>query len=157
MRRPTSTGCLTSNPALYAVTASENPLALTSGQIHRERERLDHVELPTGVTDGFPSPSRNFLPPEKIGRALIFAVGAIALLAILATGCTSASKATEALQAEGYSDIRIDGWSAWGCAKDDGTCTKFEARGPTGREVTGAVGCGFLFKGCTVRITGGRP
>ena len=78
------------------------------------------------------------------------------LTAMLLASCTSPDKARETLEDEGYSHIQIGGWSPYGCAHGEGgdsTCTKFNARGPSGREVRGVVGCGYLLKGCTVRIT----
>jgi hypothetical protein len=78
----------------------------------------------------------------------------LTILMFLAS-CTSPDKARKTLEDEGYSHIQIGGWSPYGCAHGEGgdsTCTKFEARGPSGRKVRGEVGCGYLLKGCTVRI-----
>ncbi len=76
----------------------------------------------------------------------------LALLLGGVSGCSDEDAARSALLDEGFKDIQITGWE-FGCAKDDGTCTGFHATGPTGRRVTGVVGCGYVFKGCTVRIT----
>lgn len=73
------------------------------------------------------------------------------VLALIAAACTSADKTRKTLEAEGYTHIVIGGYS-FSCSDSDGTCTKFEATGPSGRRVHGAVGCGYTFKGCTVRI-----
>lgn len=73
-------------------------------------------------------------------------------MALLLTSCTSEGKARSTLEAEGYTNIEITGYSYGSCSKDDSTCTGFVARSPGGRKVTGAVGCGYVFKGCTVRI-----
>jgi len=75
----------------------------------------------------------------------------IAIIALITAACTSDDKARKTLEAEGYTHIKIGGWSP-SCSDDDGTCTKFEARGPSGKQVRGVVGCGYVFKGCTVRI-----
>lgn len=73
-------------------------------------------------------------------------------LALTLAACTSPDKARKTLEAEGYKNIKILGYSTLSCADDDGTCTKFEATAPSGRRVQGAVGCGYMFKGCTVRL-----
>lgn len=86
-------------------------------------------------------------------RGIILA--ALAVLALAALGsCTRAGAAYETLHAAGYHDIRVGGYSMFRCGSDDSTCTKFEATGPTGVRVYGAVGCGYIGKGCTIRISG---
>jgi len=67
-------------------------------------------------------------------------------------GCTDDEGANHALRIAGYKNIQLTGWSMWSCSKDDGSCTGFVAIAPDGERVEGAVGCGYLFKGCTVRI-----
>lgn len=74
---------------------------------------------------------------------------AIALVALLA-GCSRPDKATMALEAAGYTSIKIKGWSPFGCSDSDQFTTKFEAVGPTGIHVEGVV-CGGIFKGSTIR------
>lgn len=77
----------------------------------------------------------------------------LAVLLLLALACcTNEDGAREALEGMGYTNITIEGYDPFSCAKSDDTCTKFEADGPTGKRVKGVVGCGFLFKGCTVRF-----
>ena len=76
---------------------------------------------------------------------------AIVVLA-LSSSCTNDDGAQEALEGAGYTNVKLTGFS-FGCAKDDATCTGFTATGPTGRPIRGAVGCGYLFKGCTIRTT----
>lgn len=73
-------------------------------------------------------------------------------LALLAS-CTDEEGTRHALRVSGYKDVTITGWG-FGCSKDDGTCTGFVAKGPTGERVMGVVGCGFwsFSKGCTIRI-----
>jgi hypothetical protein len=75
----------------------------------------------------------------------------IAMLACL-VGCTDESSARNALQDEGFTDIRFTGYDWFACSKDDFTHTGFVAKGPTGRESHGVVCCGMLFKACTVRF-----
>jgi hypothetical protein len=74
----------------------------------------------------------------------------IGLLALV--GCrVNDEKATRILQNSGYTDIQLEGYSYFGCSKDDDFTTTFYARGPNGDPVTGAVCCGWL-KNCTVRL-----
>lgn len=77
----------------------------------------------------------------------------VLLLGLVA--CTNDDGAYQALAASGFRNIVLTGYEMWACGKDD-TCTGFEAIGPTGVKVRGAVGCGMWGKGCTVRITGTR-
>lgn len=72
-------------------------------------------------------------------------------LALVLPGCTNRDGATHALQAAGYRNIEITGYEFL-CSDDDDTCTGFTAVGPTGVHVSGAVGCGYVLKGCTIRI-----
>jgi len=60
----------------------------------------------------------------------------------------------EALAASGFTSIKTTGWEWGACSDSDSTCTGAVATGPTGQRVKVAVGCGFWFKGCTVRILG---
>lgn len=76
------------------------------------------------------------------------------LAAVLALGCTDDAKTLKALDAMGFTEVRLTGHVWFGCAKDDSTCTGFVAKGPTGKTVRGAVGCGLMMKACTVRIEG---
>ncbi len=73
------------------------------------------------------------------------------VIALAFAGCTNESGARHALEAAGYHNIEIRGYE-FSCSKDDDTCTGFTAIGPTGVHVKGAVGCGYLFKGCTIRV-----
>jgi hypothetical protein len=73
--------------------------------------------------------------------------------ALTLAACTSPDKAHKTLEAQGYTNIKILGYAPMSCADDDSTCTKFEATALSGRRVRGAVGCGYVFKGCTIRLT----
>ena len=75
----------------------------------------------------------------------------LALVALLLSACSDSDVARSALLGQGFTDIEITGWAPLGCSDSDGTCTGFVALGPTGRRVSGVVGCGYFFKGCTVR------
>lgn len=69
------------------------------------------------------------------------ALGTLLGLSIGGVACSDEEGATHALRAEGFKNIVTTGYS-WGCGKDDGTCTGFEATGPSGERVEGAGGCG---------------
>lgn len=72
----------------------------------------------------------------------------VALLALSA--CSSSDQVTRALQGAGYKDIRITGYSFFGCDEKDSFHTGFEATGPNGQRVDGVV-CSGWFKGATIR------
>ncbi len=72
-------------------------------------------------------------------------------LTILA-GCSNPDSAVRALNGAGYTQIKITGWRFGMCSKDDTYSTGFEAKGPTGVPITGAVCEGLLFKGSTIRL-----
>jgi len=100
---------------------------------------------------------RSGRPMSRLGKAVLTVLWVTLGLCLLSlTGCTNGEGASEALRAAGYTKIAITGWSPLSCSNSDGTCTGFVAVGPSGRTVTGAVGCGYVFKGCTVRVTGSR-
>ena len=67
-----------------------------------------------------------------------------ALLLLGATACTAPPSEVERVLADqGYTDITVGGYAAWGCGKNDTTANKFTAKGPTGRRVKGVV-CGSV-------------
>ena len=73
------------------------------------------------------------------------------LFVMFAAGsCTDEEATIAALGDEGYTDIRAGGYAWFACSKDDRFKTKYTARNAQGKQVSGAVCCGFL-KGCTVR------
>ncbi len=77
-----------------------------------------------------------------------------AVLITIAASCTNEEGARRTLDGAGYTNVRILGHRSFSCGGDD-TCTEFEAFGPSGRRVTGAVGCGYssgCSKGCTIRL-----
>lgn len=81
-------------------------------------------------------------------RILIF------ILLALIFSCTNEDGARAALEGSGFDNIEFHGYSMQ-CSDSDRTCTEFTATGPTGRQVHGAVGCGYTSggcsKGCTIR------
>lgn len=79
----------------------------------------------------------------------------LAFVGLLVIGCTNESGSRRALEAMGFTDIRLEGFAFTGCSDSDSTCTQFTAkRGDM--TVHGVVGCGLegfpLSKGCTVRV-----
>lgn len=74
------------------------------------------------------------------------------IAALLAAGCTQPDHARRVLEAQGYTDIQMDGYDFLNCSKDDTYHDKFTAKGPTGQRVSGVVCAGLLFKGATVRL-----
>lgn len=73
------------------------------------------------------------------------------LVALLATACTDESGSRRALEAQGFTDVVIDGYAWFGCSEDDHFHTSFHAKNATGHPVSGVVCCGVL-KNCTVRF-----
>lgn len=61
------------------------------------------------------------------------------------------TEATRALEAQGMTDVKIQGYAFWGCAESDEFASKFEATGANGNAVSGVV-CSGWFKGVTVRF-----
>ena len=67
------------------------------------------------------------------------------------SGCTNRTDAERALKAEGFSDIKITGYSWFACSEDDFYHTGFEATNHNGAKVKGTVCSGLLFKNATIR------
>jgi hypothetical protein len=82
--------------------------------------------------------------------AIVFIIVIIFAVASLSKGCTNETDARSTLEASGFTDIKIGGYEFGAC--HDYTCTGFTAIGPSGKKVRGAVGCGWYFAGCTVRV-----
>lgn len=72
-------------------------------------------------------------------------------IALALAACDDPSTAKRALEDAGFTDIHLNGWSAWWCGKDDMYTTTFTAKNPRGQTVSGAV-CSGLTKGATVRF-----
>ena len=75
---------------------------------------------------------------------------AILLMAILISGCTDPIDAKRVLLDAGYSDVKAAGYDIFACGEGDIYATKFTAKNPIGRPVSGTV-CTGLFKGSTIR------
>jgi hypothetical protein len=71
---------------------------------------------------------------------------------LLIAGCTQPDKARGLLEANGYRDIEITGYSLFSCSEDDTFATGFKATGPTGKRLKGTVCAGLFFKGATIRF-----
>lgn len=83
----------------------------------------------------------------------ILVVLLLVALALCVAPCTDESAATRTLRGAGFTDIRLTGYQYFICDKGDRTCTGFQATGPLGERVSGAVGCGWgCGKGCTIRF-----
>lgn len=65
-------------------------------------------------------------------------------------GCSDPAGARKALEGAGYTDIEITGVAWTGCGQDDYEETGFKAKGPSGKQVEGAV-CSGWPKGSTIR------
>lgn len=76
----------------------------------------------------------------------------IAAITLLTTACTQPDHAREMLDSQGYTDIQMNGYDWLNCSKDDFYHDKFTAKGPTGKNVSGVVCGGFLFRGATIRL-----
>lgn len=76
---------------------------------------------------------------------------AIAILFLLA-GCTQPDRSKALLEAQGYKDVRITGYSILACSEDDVYATGFVATSPVGQQIAGTVCAGVLFKGATIRF-----
>ena len=70
----------------------------------------------------------------------------------LVVGCTDSGNAHRVLSAQGYTNIKITGYSLFGCSKDEKKHTGFTAVAPNGQRVEGVVCEGLFFKGATIRI-----
>lgn len=77
---------------------------------------------------------------------------ALTLTLALLAGCTQTDDAVRVLESAGYTDVQLDGYDFFNCSKDDFYKTKFRAKGPNGKPVSGVVCAGLLFKGATVRL-----
>ena len=70
---------------------------------------------------------------------------------VLASCGVDPRTATRALEANGLTNVRIEGYSWLGCGKEDTFASNFSAVGVNGQPVTGSV-CQGLLKGTTIRF-----
>lgn len=75
-----------------------------------------------------------------------------ACLTLGLVACSDAPTAERVLRQNGYSDIKITGWSMFSCGKEDTFSTGFQATAPGGGTVDGAVCSSWLLKGATIRF-----
>lgn len=75
---------------------------------------------------------------------------AVALLA--AVGCTDQKTARRVLEDQGYTEVSVGGFDAFGCSDDDTYATKFTATSPNGKRISGVVCSSQFLKGSTVRF-----
>lgn len=71
--------------------------------------------------------------------------------AVLA-GCTQSDDAVRVLESAGYTEVALNGYDFFNCSQDDFYKTKFSAKGPNGKPVSGVVCAGLFFKGATIRL-----
>ncbi len=76
------------------------------------------------------------------------------LLVLALAGCTDPEATVRTAENHGFKDVKITGYRAFGCGKDDVQSTGFEATAPNGRRITGVV-CsqpGIFGKAHTLRL-----
>ena len=73
------------------------------------------------------------------------------IAAFALSACTNTEDARKALESEGFTDVQNDGYGWFRCSQDDFYHTKFTALNPQGREVSGVVCSGLIFKSATIR------
>lgn len=78
--------------------------------------------------------------------AIALCVGALAL-----TGCSSEKDARKAAEANGFTDIVVEGWAGPFQCGDDWNATKFTATNSQGKRVEGVACSGLFFKNTTIR------
>lgn len=84
----------------------------------------------------------------------VFALVILAIFVAIAAlgGCTDERAARKALADAGYSEVRVTGYAWFGCGEGDWYSTGFQAKGPTGRNVSGVVCSSWVTKGATIRF-----
>jgi hypothetical protein len=74
------------------------------------------------------------------------------LIALALVACTDDINTIRTLEAHGFTNVTVTGWSAFECSDRDTFSTGFEATNVQGQRVNGTVCCGLMTKGCTVRF-----
>jgi hypothetical protein len=77
---------------------------------------------------------------------------AFAIAMLLLAGCTQENEARKLLEAHGYKNIVMRGYTPFGCSEDDTYHDSFTAINSNGIYVSGVVCGGFFFKGNTIRF-----
>lgn len=76
-----------------------------------------------------------------------------AFLALSLASCgVNVDRATRNLEAQGLTNVKITGYSWFGCGQDDSFRSNFTATGVNGKPVEGSVCSGFWGKGTTIRF-----
>lgn len=83
-------------------------------------------------------------------KKIILVLTAVLLLMFL-SGCINKIETLKTLDSAGLSNAEATGWKPFSCGQDDWFKTGFEATNVNGKDVTGTVCCGLIFKDCTVR------
>ena len=74
------------------------------------------------------------------------------IIAIILSSCSNSNDAHIALNAMGFTDIKITGYKWFACSDDDWFHTGSVAKNPQAYTVNGVVCSGLLFKNSTVRF-----
>jgi len=82
---------------------------------------------------------------SNVLRVALFLAFSVFLLS-----CTAEDRSRQALEAQGFTQINMTGYSMFSCSDDDTFSTGFIATNPNGNRVTGTVCCGWV-KDCTIR------
>lgn len=77
----------------------------------------------------------------------------VIILAIMLSGCVSEKNTLKTLDSAGFGDIEVTNWKPFSCGEGDWFKTGFKATNVNGKEVTGTVCCGLIFKDCTIRFS----
>ena len=73
----------------------------------------------------------------------------IIIISLLLTSCTDNKNAMKALKQDGYTNIKLTGYSMWSCSESDNFSTGFTAT-KNGYKIKGVV-CSGWTKGSTIR------
>ena len=77
----------------------------------------------------------------------------IIVLTLILSGCVSEKNTLKTLDSAGFEEAEITKWKPFSCGQDDWFKTGFKAKNSNGKEVTGTVCCGLIFKDCTIRFS----
>ncbi|WLR90898.1 hypothetical protein [Shinella zoogloeoides] len=86
----------------------------------------------------------------KDAGILFGALAFLGLITVALHGNVDPATARRALEAQGLTNVRLDGYSFLGCSRGETYSTSFRALGANGKPVSGVV-CGGFFKNVTVR------
>jgi len=86
----------------------------------------------------------------KEAGILLGGLAVLGLITFATMGNVDPATARRALEAQGLTNVRLDGYSFLGCSRGETYSTSFRAIGVNGKPVSGVV-CGGFFKNVTVR------